>query len=64
MICGYTNCIFDIYRKIHQHREMNNVTNIVTDEGMTNGLPIFVYLVFGPERVSFERLSRPVKATV
>jgi hypothetical protein len=31
VMCGYTNCIFDIYRKIHQHRDMNNVTNIVTN---------------------------------
>jgi hypothetical protein len=34
------------------------------DEGMTNGPPIFAYLVFGPERVSLERLSRPIKVTV
>jgi hypothetical protein len=27
-----------------------------TDEGMTNGPPIFAYLVFGPGRVSLERL--------
>jgi hypothetical protein len=33
-----------------------------TDEGMTNGPPIFAYLVFGPGRVSHERLSRPIKA--
>jgi hypothetical protein len=33
------------------------------DEGMTNGPPIFVYLVFGPGRVFLERLLRPVKAT-
>jgi hypothetical protein len=34
------------------------------DEGMTNGPPIFAYPVFGPGRVSLERLSRPIKATV
>jgi hypothetical protein len=33
-----------------------------TDEGMTNGPPIFAYLVFGSGRVSHERLSRPIKA--
>jgi hypothetical protein len=31
------------------------------DEGMTNEPPIFAYLVFGPERVSLERLLRPIK---
>jgi hypothetical protein len=31
---------------------------------MTNGPPIFAYLVFGPERVFLERLSRPIKAKV
>jgi hypothetical protein len=30
-----------------------------TDEGMTNGPPIFAYLVFGPGKVSLERLLRP-----
>jgi hypothetical protein len=35
-----------------------------TDEGMTNGPPIFTYLVFGPGRVSLERLLRPIKAAV
>jgi hypothetical protein len=34
------------------------------DEGMTNGSSIFAYLVFGPGRVSLERLSRPIKAMV
>jgi hypothetical protein len=34
------------------------------DEGMTNGPPIFAYLVFDPGRVSLERLLRPVKAAV
>jgi hypothetical protein len=34
------------------------------DEGMTNGLPIFAYLVFGPGRVSLERLLRPTKTAV
>jgi hypothetical protein len=34
------------------------------DEGMINGPPIFAYLVFGPGRVSLERLSRPIKAMV
>jgi hypothetical protein len=29
---------------------------------MTNGPPIFAYLVFGPGRVSREKLSRPIKA--
>jgi hypothetical protein len=32
------------------------------DEGMTNGPPIFAYLVFGPGRASHGRLSRPIKA--
>jgi hypothetical protein len=32
------------------------------DEGMTDGPPTFAYLVFGPGRVSLERLSRPIKA--
>jgi hypothetical protein len=32
------------------------------DEGMTNGPPIFAHLVFGPERVSLERLLRPMRA--
>jgi hypothetical protein len=35
-----------------------------TDEGMTNGPPIFAYLVFGPGRDSLERLLRPIKAAV
>jgi hypothetical protein len=34
------------------------------DEEMTNGPPIFAYLVFGPRRVSLEGLSRPIKAMV
>jgi hypothetical protein len=34
------------------------------DEGMTNGPLIFAYLVFGPRRVSFEWLLRPIKAAV
>jgi hypothetical protein len=32
------------------------------DEGTTNGPPIFAYLVFGPGRVSRERLLKPIKA--
>jgi hypothetical protein len=36
----------------------------VVDEGMTNSPPIFTYLVFGPGRVSLERLLRPIKAAV
>jgi hypothetical protein len=36
----------------------------ICDEGMTNWFPIFAYLVFGPGRVSLERLSRPIKAMV
>jgi hypothetical protein len=35
-----------------------------TDEGMTNRPSIFAYLIFGPGRVSLERLSRPMKAMV
>jgi hypothetical protein len=35
---------------------------MLTDEGMTDGPPTFAYLVFGPGRVSQERLSRPIKA--
>jgi hypothetical protein len=35
---------------------------IPNDEGMTDGPPTFAYLVFGPDRVSQERLSRPIKA--
>jgi hypothetical protein len=31
------------------------------DEGMIDGPPTFAYLVFGPGRVSLERLSRPIK---
>jgi hypothetical protein len=38
------------------------IIDSVSDEGMTNGPPIFAYLVFGPGRVSHERLSRPIKA--
>jgi hypothetical protein len=38
------------------------LANIVGDEGMINGPPIFAYLVFGPGRVSYERLPRPIKA--
>jgi hypothetical protein len=34
------------------------------DEGMTNGPPIFAYLVFGLGKVSLERLLRPIKAAV
>jgi hypothetical protein len=34
------------------------------DEGMTNGPPIFAYLVFGPGGGSLERLLRPTKAVV
>jgi hypothetical protein len=33
-----------------------------TDEGMTNGPPIFAYLVFGPGGVLFGKPSRPIKA--
>jgi hypothetical protein len=33
-----------------------------TDEGMTNEPPIFAHLVFGPGRVSLERLLRPMRA--
>jgi hypothetical protein len=36
----------------------------ICDEGMTNGPPIFAYLVFGPGRDSLERLSRPIKTAV
>jgi hypothetical protein len=36
----------------------------IVDEGMTNGPPIFAYLVFGPGRVSVERLLRPIKAAI
>jgi hypothetical protein len=36
----------------------------IDDEGMTNGPPIFAYLVFGLGKVSLERLSRPIKAMV
>jgi hypothetical protein len=35
-----------------------------SDEGMTNGPLIFAYLVFGPGKVSLERLLRPIKAAV
>jgi hypothetical protein len=35
-----------------------------SDEGMTNGPPIFAYLVSGPGKVSLERLLRPIKAAV
>jgi hypothetical protein len=35
---------------------------MMPDEGMTNGLPIFAYLVFGPGGMSCEKLSRPIKA--
>jgi hypothetical protein len=38
--------------------------NKVVDEGMTNRPPIFAYLVFGPGRVSLERLLRLIKAAV
>jgi hypothetical protein len=38
-------------------------TDTVTDEGMTNGSPMFAYLVFGQGGVSFERFSRPTKAS-
>jgi hypothetical protein len=34
------------------------------DEGMTNGPLIFAYLIFGPGKVSLERLLRPIKAAV
>jgi hypothetical protein len=37
---------------------------MTVDEGMTNGPPIFAYLVFGPGRVSLERLLRPIKAAI
>jgi hypothetical protein len=33
-----------------------------TDEGMTNGPPIFAYLVFILGMASYERLSKPTKA--
>jgi hypothetical protein len=36
----------------------------IGDEGMTNGPPIFAYLVFDPRKVSLERLLRPIKAAV
>jgi hypothetical protein len=41
-----------------------NKSRYMYDEGMTNGPPIFAYLVFGPGRVSLERLLRPIKAAV
>jgi hypothetical protein len=31
---------------------------------MTNEPPIFAYLVFGPGRVSLERLLKPIKVAV
>jgi hypothetical protein len=34
------------------------------DEGMTNGPPIFAYLVFDPGGVSLDRLLRPIKVAV
>jgi hypothetical protein len=36
----------------------------IADEGMINGPPIFAYLIFGPGKVSLERLLRPIKAAV
>jgi hypothetical protein len=39
------------------------VSNWPVDEGMTNGSPTFAYLVFGLGGVSFERFSRPTKAS-
>jgi hypothetical protein len=33
------------------------------DEGMTNGPLTFAYLVFSPGGVSFERFTRPMKAS-
>jgi hypothetical protein len=32
-----------------------------TDEGMTDGSPIFAYLVFGPGGAPIERVARPMK---
>jgi hypothetical protein len=48
-------------------KRLSGISSLMTytgsDEGMTNGLPIFAYLVFGPGRVSFGRLPRPTKAS-
>jgi hypothetical protein len=43
------------------HLQQLNSTSTI-DEGMTNGPPIFAYLVFGPGGVSREKLSKPNKA--
>jgi hypothetical protein len=55
-------------RLVKISREINSVSHelakIGSDEGMTNGPPILAYLVFGPGRVSLERLLRPIKAAV
>jgi hypothetical protein len=32
-----------------------------TDEGMTNGPPIFAYLVFSPGGITVEGITRPIK---
>jgi hypothetical protein len=40
------------------------VSKTAVDEGMTNGPPIFAYLVFGPRRVSFKKFLKPIKAAV
>jgi hypothetical protein len=34
-----------------------------TDEGMTDGPPIFAYLVFGPGEITIEGITRPMKLT-
>jgi hypothetical protein len=57
---------FHIYKQPYLHNKILRKIPAVTigDEGMTNGPPIFAYLVFGPGRVSSERLLRLTKAAV
>jgi hypothetical protein len=45
----------------HLGTPLRNTMEAHVDEGMTNGPPIFAYLVFGPGRVSLERLLRPMR---
>jgi hypothetical protein len=44
---------------IFMPREASNLSevrfgDVAVDEGMTNGPPIFAYLLFGPRRISLE----------
>jgi hypothetical protein len=56
--------LIGIERDVDDVGLLSTQTSSSLDEGMTNGPPIFAYLVFGSRRVSLEWLLRPIKAAV